>query len=325
MFVVWTGNSRKDYCLFCFIFALGMRSKKLKHINLLQLKRDFGNASVWNIGDGFFIADAVVDGKNIPFINYPTKIDVYVGLFCVSGNLKLSLDLKELKITRNTFSVITPGNIVKLENNSKNAGCHLIAIVLSAEYFAKLRFDISRFFVQNNPLLTPTITLTKSEMALATKYYSLMKNVISAKRPYMLESIITLCTSLIYEIAGAWKGRNKADETNKEGVTTRHKEIYDKFIALVAKHHKKESSVNFYAGALCISPKYLAKVVKSASGKTASYWIDSYIILEAQNLLRYSDLTIKDIVYHLNFSNQSVFYKFFKAHTGVTPTQYRNR
>ena len=108
-----------------------MRSKKLKHINLLQLKRDFGNASVWNIGDGFFIADAVVDGKNIPFISYPTKIDVYVGLFCVSGNLTLSLDLKELKITRNTFSVITPGNIVKLENNSKNAGLIISIFIFS--------------------------------------------------------------------------------------------------------------------------------------------------------------------------------------------------
>ena len=29
-------------------------------------------------------------------------------------------------------------------------------------------------------------------------------------------------------------------------------------------------------------------------------------------------------VFHLHFPNQSVFYKFFKAHTGMTPSEYRN-
>ncbi len=296
-----------------------------KQINLLQLRKKFKNASIWNIEDGFFIADAVSEDKDIPFfINYPTRIDAYVGLFCVSGNLTLSLDLREFSLTRNTFAVITPGNIVKLANKAEKGGCHLIAIVISAEYMTKLRFDLSRLFIKNSPILQPTIVLNKSEMALAMKYYSLMKNVISAKRPFMLESIVTLCTSLIYEVAGSWMGRFEVEASKSDGLKGRQKEIYDEFMALVARYHKSERSVNFYANELCISPKYLAKVVKGASGKTASYWIDSYVILEIQNLLRYSDMTIKDIVYHMNFTNQSVFYKFFKAHTGLTPTQYKN-
>ena len=45
---------------------------------------------------------------------------------------------------------------------------------------------------------------------------------------------------------------------------------------------------------------------------------------EAKNLLKYSGTTIKEIVFKLNFPNQSVFYKFFKARTGMTPTEYRN-
>ena len=49
-----------------------------------------------------------------------------------------------------------------------------------------------------------------------------------------------------------------------------------------------------------------------------------YLGLEAKNLLKYSETPIKEIVFKLNFPNQSVFYKFFKAHTGMTPTEYRN-
>jgi hypothetical protein len=45
---------------------------------------------------------------------------------------------------------------------------------------------------------------------------------------------------------------------------------------------------------------------------------------QAKNMLKYSNETIKEIVYKLNFPNQSVFYKFFKARTGMTPSEYRN-
>ena len=43
-----------------------------------------------------------------------------------------------------------------------------------------------------------------------------------------------------------------------------------------------------------------------------------------KDLLKYTDLAIKEIVYKLHFPNQSVFFKFFKAHTGLTPSEYRN-
>ena len=40
--------------------------------------------------------------------------------------------------------------------------------------------------------------------------------------------------------------------------------------------------------------------------------------------IKYPGVTIKEVVYRLNFPNQSVFYKFFKARTGMTPSEYRN-
>ena len=35
-------------------------------------------------------------------------------------------------------------------------------------------------------------------------------------------------------------------------------------------------------------------------------------------------MPIKEIAARMNFSNQSVFHKYFRAHTGMTPAQYRN-
>lgn len=298
------------------------------NISIAQLKKMFNIASIKSIGDDFFIGDLRYEKKTkLPFFNnIPTRIDGYVGLFCVSGNLTLTSDLKEFKITRNTFSVITPGNIIRMVDNTPQIGCHLIAVVISSKYMAKLRFDMNRFFNQTiSPVAHPTIHLNWTEVLLAMKYYSLMKNVISSNRPYVAESIMALCASLVYEVAGSWGDRIKELTGDRNDTQNRNHVIYDNFIKLVARYHVKERSVQFYADKLCISTKYLAKVVKLASGQTPSYWIDSYVILEAENLLRYTSDTIKQIVYKLNFTNQSVFQKFFKAHTGMTPLEYRKK
>ena len=64
-------------------------------------------------------------------------------------------------------------------------------------------------------------------------------------------------------------------------------------------------------------------VVKKVSGRTASDWIDDYVILQAKQLLRSSSLTIQEVSRELNFSNQSFFGKYFKKHVGMSPSEYR--
>ena len=71
-----------------------------------------------------------------------------------------------------------------------------------------------------------------------------------------------------------------------------------------------------YAG---ISP---AAVYERITGRTAADWIDSYVITEAKNMLRYSEMSIKEIIEALHFSDQSSFTKFFRKRTGQTPRQY---
>ena len=81
--------------------------------------------------------------------------------------------------------------------------------------------------------------------------------------------------------------------------------------------------MSFYARQLNITPKYLSSVVKEVSGKTAAKWIDESVILEAKSLLKYSGMSIQEIAYCLNFPNQSFFGKYFRSHTGMTPSAYR--
>ena len=96
-------------------------------------------------------------------------------------------------------------------------------------------------------------------------------------------------------------------------------------MSLLQQYNKRERNVSFYAKQLNITPKYLSSVVKEVSGKTAACWIDESVILEAKALLKYSGMSIQEIAYHLNFSTQSFFGKYFKQHTGTSPSRYKRK
>lgn len=114
-----------------------------------------------------------------------------------------------------------------------------------------------------------------------------------------------------------------SDMTPKLLPHDRHERYYERFMQVLSRHYMQERSVEFYAEQLNLTPKYLTTVIRKASGRTATDWINGFVILEAKNLLKYSALSIQEIAYRLNFPNQSFFGKYFKNHTGQTPSAYR--
>lgn len=82
---------------------------------------------------------------------------------------------------------------------------------------------------------------------------------------------------------------------------------------------------NFYAKKMCVSAKHLTMVITDMSGRSAKDWIIEYSILEIKALLRDSDLEIKEVASRTNFQSNSVMTRFFREHTGMTPSEYRER
>ena len=104
--------------------------------------------------------------------------------------------------------------------------------------------------------------------------------------------------------------------TNKENIAMR-------FAMLVGEHHKTRREVAFYADKLCISPVYLTKVVQEVNGQSAHEMIADYVVIEIKTLLRDARLDIKAVARRAGFANQSSLSRFFRLHTGMSPTEYR--
>ena len=74
-----------------------------------------------------------------------------------------------------------------------------------------------------------------------------------------------------------------------------------------------------------LHPSYLSTVLKSHTGKSAHAWIAAKTLAEAKAMLARSTGALKEITYTLGFRDVAHFSRFFKAHTGSTPSAFRAR
>ena len=97
------------------------------------------------------------------------------------------------------------------------------------------------------------------------------------------------------------------------------------FIKLIENNFTEMRLPGAYADLLNVTPNHLNALVKENLGKQAGEVIRERILLEAKRLLVNKDLTISEIAYRLNFSDNSYFTRFFRKYGGVTPEAFREK
>lgn len=83
-------------------------------------------------------------------------------------------------------------------------------------------------------------------------------------------------------------------------------------------------TINQCGEALNMSGHYLSDLLKNETGKSAKELIHLKLVEKAKNILLTTNLTISELAYDLGFGYPNHFSKFFKAKTGMSPSEYRN-
>ena len=300
-----------------------MKENLLSNVTVSHLRETFKDSAHVAIDDDFCIVDMKFRRKERS-LNFPFRFDGILLIWCIKGSLSVSINLNDYILQENSLFFCVPGNIFRLnEIVGDSEDLQYVCIAMSRDFAASQKVDVNKTFSNALSLLdNPSVVLDDAEAAMMAEYIRMMGRVVESGLAYKKECLQSLWISMLYVVVGVLDRRSKSVESAAS--TSRSRLLFEQFIGLVAKYHDRYRNVGFYADKLCLTPKYLSKLIKNATGKSAPEWIDAYVILEAKNMLKYSNDTIKEIVYKLNFPNQSVFYKFFKARTGMTPSEYRN-
>ncbi|HEY4327193.1 MAG TPA: helix-turn-helix domain-containing protein [Mucilaginibacter sp.] len=99
--------------------------------------------------------------------------------------------------------------------------------------------------------------------------------------------------------------------------------LLHKFIQLIGNHYIDKRTVREYADMLSVSANHLSRSVKQVSEKNALNFITERLAVEARSLVLHTDLEIAEIAYQLNFVDPANFGKFFKKHSGISPSAFR--
>ena len=250
----------------------------------------------------------------------PISVDGFVAIILMSGRATVSLNMSDYTIQPNNVVFFTPDSIVDLKEFSADGMAYILAF--SKSFVNEIQVDLATSLpVYMRFGKDPILPVTAQDVAEIRQVFQLVKTLLqSDKERYRHEIVRSLFTTAFYIITELNQRERPATRTKGRGEA-----IFEEFSNLLQQYNKRERNVGFYAKQLNITPKYLSSIVKEVSGKTAARWIDESVILEAKNLLKYSGMSIQEIAHHLNFSTQSFFGKYFKQHTGTSPSRFKHK
>ncbi len=255
--------------------------------------------------------------SDMSLFSHPVRLKATTVLVCLKGVIDCNINLHRFLITRDHMLINFAGDIIHLNKAENIVG---YAIIISEEFLQRIQLDF-RFRAQsylnlrdNGPIAVP-----HDELAYLKPYYDLLKKNMEEGNTEVIKGLTLALSYTITSLLHKYQPSSHGTEKD----TPRIEHIFNKFMNLLGTYHAKERSLQFYADKMCLTPKYVSAAIKTFSGKSALNWINEYVSLEAEMMLRYTDMSVQEIAYSLNFPTQSAFGKYFKKMVGTSPKQYR--
>lgn len=239
----------------------------------------------------------------------------------VTGGLDMQIGLERYRHRPRTLSFTFPNQIFFKNNISADAFGYYM---LFKEEFLEPVIPPARL-PEEFPFLSvagvPLFGVTEEELAAIVGLVYKMDEEIRRDRPGKVKAVQLYLYLLLLEAKRSYVRQ----ELDRPVVLAAAPALAARFQKLVGMHFLTRRQVGEYASLLAVSANHLNKVVKEVTGKTASDNISEMLVQEAKSLLRYTDSSISEIAYKLDFSDPASFNRFFKGGTGETPLAWRTR
>ena len=275
----------------------------------------FIKGDVWHCGADLFVI------QHPCFTKKETMVTTnYFGFLLVTkGRLKCKVDDTPIELVEGMSTFAVAGQRVRILETSSDfdSYLHVLSVRLGNMIFVKKGLAIYTELRKN-----PVHVRSDYAMRLSLDTAALLKDVMEHPQA---ENFLDICVSLITNNLRLVSPENLWDPEENEMPDNRHEQIMKRFTALLEKFYQRERTVQFYADQLYVTPKYLSACTKHITGHTANWWINSYVLRDATNLLVHSNLSVKTIASRLNFEDQMLFGKYFRRQMGISPTAYKRQ
>ncbi|MBQ9339226.1 MAG: AraC family transcriptional regulator [Paludibacteraceae bacterium] len=248
---------------------------------------------------------------------FPCKIMCGVYAFMVKGTARATIDITEHEFKENDILMLQPGSFLLIHEFSEDSLVYYI--LFSSKFIEKNTFSNRLSMIPRNvPQMIVHLTEQQAPVirSLADLLFAASNCQPSMLTPAKMVPVFNLLNASYVEYA-------TRHQTLPQQPQDRRSEILHEYNNLVMKHYSEWHHVSQYAAAMHLTLPHLCATIKAVSGRTAGDMITDAILTDAKAQLKITNLQVKEIALALGFENVAFFNRFFKAHTGLTPKEYR--
>ena len=275
--------------------------------------------------DGIILIDNITQTSLADYEDINLEFNVFV--YCESGRLQLTLNDNVYLLKSQDYILCQAGQHVKDYMMSQDVEFKMLvfttAAISNSLFLKDAIWNISGLLEQS-----PKQHLSDEECEIIEHYYELTKVHMNkdGDQKYNHDIIKLLFQALVMEFFKMADAKIKMEglpdvtaDKSQNGV------MFRRFVELLTANDGKIRTVQKAGKMLNVSPKYLSKVISKAGGKTAMQYIHDYTMEAILYRLKYTDLSIKEIVVDMDFPNISFFGRFVKSMLGMSPREYREK
>ncbi|MGF7073041.1 helix-turn-helix domain-containing protein [Mucilaginibacter sp. R-33] len=283
------------------------------HLNLNQPKKP--QFTMFDLGE--YLKEHIVHASKAHIHSF------YQIIWFRGGRGRHFVDFKEYEVTDNSIFFIAKNQVHYFDGNPDYRGILIhfnepFLVQKDSEFEFFLNYDLF-----NNPYQQPSCCVGSGIDHILEGYLELMKAELVNPEAFAQEELLRIYLKAF--MIQVQRRRNEFQEKDGKAASQIDEKRLQlmRFINMIDENYKKGFTVAEYAQALYVSARTLADLTNQLVGKSPSLMIQERIILEAQRMLLHSPLNVNQIGYSLGFDDASYFVKYFKKHTGISPSEFR--
>lgn len=244
------------------------------------------------------------------------KHTFYEIIWTDAGASKQIIDYQHYTVQPNSLFFISPNQVHHFEEWKPLAGG---TILFTEDFFLLNQNNKDKLFelsFLDNLYTNPCLQLTKSNfIEVKSTIDELLRE---QNRP---DRNTTIIQSLLHVLVA--RIQRCIDSKSQRIVPKRSFILFKQFKHLLELHHTENTTTSYFADTMNISAHHLNLISKAVAGKTASEVIRERRILEVKRLLTFTNQTVSEIAFKMNFVDSSYLAKIFKSETKMSPLDFR--
>ena len=230
------------------------------------------------------------------------------------GMVEHFIDFRAVAFKAPFISFVTKGKVHRIRPMTDNGKCSIWGIRFKSDFIPELIFRLYLYYHGHANIEMKNDESFQRLLSICEMMYGEMQR----KEPSLVivrELLKTLLT--IIEIDGEkYSPRNQKFE--KVQNTT-----FVNFLKILEENFRRAEGVEFYAEKLFMSSRNLNLICRKIINESVSDIIETRKLMEAKNLLIYSDKSVSEISFELGYNEKAHFSSVFKKKNGLTPSEFR--